>query len=89
MKIQGTKSGRVRCPECNKLQHPFYDDEKDVMVLECCKTWSLFPTGVDYVKRLRKPKVSKKNVDLLKNLKDYHYGKKEQKEKHGNADGCG
>ncbi len=46
MLLKATKTGKVRCPVCNKLQHPYHDDEKDVMVLECCKIWSLYPREV-------------------------------------------
>jgi len=73
--IKSTKAGKVRCPECNKLQHPLYDDEKNVMVLECCRTWSLFPKGSTKIKVPRPDPEIDEKAELLRRL---YNGKKEK-----------
>jgi hypothetical protein len=45
MIIKTTKSGKARCPVCNKLVKLYKDEKKNLMVLECCKKYSLFDKG--------------------------------------------
>ena len=40
--IKRTKSGKVRCPICDKIVEPYYDKALDLMILDCCHKYSLF-----------------------------------------------
>jgi len=42
MIIKKTKSGKVKCPICNKLVEPYYDKKLGVMILDCCNKYSLY-----------------------------------------------
>jgi hypothetical protein len=40
--IKRTKSGKVRCPVCEKLVEPYYDNEYNAMILDCCHKYTLY-----------------------------------------------
>lgn len=52
-----TRGGKVKCPVCDKLTKSYYDEELDIMVLDCCnKKWSLFRIGPQKNKKKRRKK---------------------------------
>lgn len=73
-----TKNGKIRCPECNKLTEPYEDIELNVMVLECCKRWSLYPLETVKIKPKPKPEIEDKGSLLRMLYERKNNGKKEK-----------